>query len=165
MKNTSVDNSELLKHSKTWDRTGVFVAALCLVHCLALPFIMAAMPATRAFFDSIVLELVILFLGVVIGTISFITSFKKHRKFGPMILGALGVFFLVANLGIIRWTAEHSHFLGTSFRVNELEIDPLMILGGIFLVAGHMWNIHACHCFCDADCGHEHPDHSQDHSH
>ncbi len=126
---------------------------------------MAALPASRALLDNTLLELVILVLGVIVGSISFFTSFKKHRKSGPMILGILGILFLVTNLLIIRWTSEHSHFIGQNFKLYQLEIDPLMIFGGIFLIAGHMWNIRECHCFCGTDCEHSHPGHEHKHSH
>ena len=149
-----MDDSQLLRHSKTWDRTGVFVAGLCLIHCLAFPFLIAAIPALHAFFDNSYLEITILTLGIVVGSISFFTSYRRHRKIYPMLIGALGVAFLLTNLFVIPMTEGVAHSLSEHSH-SALNIHPLMILGGLFLIAGHIWNIHACHCFCDKSCHHE----------
>ena len=151
-----MDNSELLKHSKTWDRSGLFVAILCLLHCLALPFIALLLPFTRSLFNSLFFEAVILVLGVLVGSISFVTTYRKHKNLYPMLLGILGVMFLFVNLIFIKSGAlihSHAHAEAT---MHSLRVDPMMILGGIFLIAGHLWNIHACHCFCEEDCSHQH---------
>ena len=150
-----MNDSQLLEHSKTWDRTGVFVASLCVLHCLAFPFIVASLPASRVFFNHSWLEASILILGVIVGSISFYTSYKKHRKIGPTILGLLGVSFLFSNLFWFRFQPVHSHELIEAQGFSWHNVDPLMILGGLFLILGHLWNIHACHCFCDKTCDHE----------
>ena len=156
-----MNDSQLIHHSKTWDRSGVIIAGLCLAHCLAFPFIIAAIPATRVYFNNPIFEVTILSLGVIVGSISFHTSYKKHRKIYPMILGILGVAFLFANLFILPLSdGGHTHHVLSeheSFSFGNL--DPLMILGGLFLILGHIWNIHACHCFCDKSC------HSPEHEH
>ncbi len=155
-----MNDPQLIHHSKTWDRTGVFVASLCLLHCLAFPFFIAALPATRAFFANAWLEGTILVLGIIVGSISFYTSYKKHRKIYPTLLGLLGVIFLFSNLFLFPGSYGHAH--DSSF---IQHIDPLMILGGSFLIAGHLWNIHACHCFCDTSCDHEEHDPNAHHDH
>ena len=148
-----MDNNQLLKHSRKWDRTGVVVASLCLIHCLAFPLLIVMLPATRAFLDSKVLEFFILSAGISVGIVSFYTSYQQHRKIYPMVLGAAGVVFLTASLfgDPLGITHSHSHVFGV--------IDPFMILGGLCLIGGHIWNIHACHCFCDRTCAHEEHQH------
>lgn len=151
-----MDNNELLHHSKTWDRSGVFVATLCLIHCLGLPFLVALLPTTRVLFDSRIFEIIVLGLGISVGSISFFTTYKKHRNIFPMLLGFFGVACLVTNLVLINRGSAHHHNIDLSPNLHSLQVDPLMIMGGIFLIAGHIWNIHACHCFCDKSCGHQH---------
>ena len=156
----TVKDPQLLHHSKTWDRTGVIIAGLCLVHCLAFPFIIAALPVTRLYFDNPYIEITILSLGIIVGSISFFTSYKKHRKIYPMLLGALGIGFLFSNLFILPFRKGHVHYIFSEGQSLSLEnVDPLMIIGGLFLIAGHIWNIHACHCFCDNSCHHQEHQH------
>ncbi len=151
-----MDNNELLAHSKRWDRTGLVIAFLCLVHCLSFPVIIALLPSARVFLDSKWLEWSILCAGILIGTISFSLSFQKHRQKYPIVLGLIGVFFL--TLSLIFSPSLHTHYTEVFSLWDSL--DPFMITGGLLLIAGHFGNIHACHCFCDHGCHHpEHPEH------
>lgn len=144
-----MDNSQLLKHSKTWDRTGMVVAILCIIHCALFPLLFVLLPATRAYFDSLIIESAILFLGIFIGSISFTTSYRKHGKPGPLMMGLSGVAFLTIDLFVLSGDQGHVDLFGLE------GIHPLMILGGVLLVGGHAWNLHECHCFCDKSCDHE----------
>ena len=155
-----MDKSQLLKHSRTWDRTGVAIATLCLIHCLAFPILIMLVPATQTLFNSPILEGTILGMGIVVGSISFWTSYRRHKKIYPMVLGVLGIILLLSHLVVFRtdpvihsmnhettdWNSLWSH----------LTIEPLMVLGGALLIIGHLWNIRACHCFCDTACDHDH---------
>lgn len=149
-----MNGQELIQHSKRWDRTGLVIASLCLVHCLTLPVIVSMMPAARVYLSSTWIEGAILLAGILVGSISFLLSFQKHRQKYPILLGTLGVSLLVWSLfgGI-----GHLH-IGSTLLLSHF--DPLMVGGGAFLIAGHFGNIHACHCFCDKGCKH-HPKSAQ----
>ena len=148
-----MDNSELLTHSKKWDRTGVFVSALCILHCLAFPFIILFLPALDAIFGNKIFEALLLTVAITVGSVSFFTSYKKHRKIQPLLLGLIGVGFLSFSLFFDLSTShDHPHELSAQF---FRHLNPFMVLGGLTLVCGHIWNIHACHCFCDKGCSHE----------
>ncbi len=159
-----VTDHQIIQHSKFWDRSGIFISGLCVVHCVLFPVLIILLPATRSFFYNPILEIIILVLGIIIGSISFVTSYRQHRKPYPMMLGLTGVAFLALNLFVFVESESHVELSG-------IPIDPLMILGGSFLIAGHAWNIHACHCFCDKSCDHQeheqgsHHDHDHDHDH
>ena len=156
-----MDNSELLQHSKKWDRTGIVVSSLCLIHCLGLPFIVAVIPALHSLLENPLIEVTIFSLAILIGAISFLTSYKQHKKVQPMIIGLIGIVFLLTNLyqEMISDHHEHTHHLEDGF-LNI--INPFMVIGGLLLVSGHIWNLYACHCFCDQSCSHEEHQ-SQDH--
>lgn len=147
-----MDNSQLLKHSRFWDRTGMVVAGLCLIHCILFPILIMLLPATRAIFQSPLIEGGILFSGILIGSISFTTSYRKHRLPYPMMAGLGGVAFLAFSLFVHVDTDRHLELF-------EIPIDPFMIVGGLLLIIGHAWNLHACHCFCDKSCHHEEHEH------
>lgn len=137
----------LIQHSKKWDRTGIFVASLCLVHCLALPFLVALIPTTEFLHSSLWIEFVVLTLGVLVGSISFFTSYKKHKMLQPMFVGLLGVAFLMYSLFDSRMHSLQS------------GIHWSTVIGGSLLIAGHLWNIRACSCYCDKTCDHDHSHH------
>ncbi len=136
------------------------VAVLCIVHCILFPLLILLIPTARGFFDSILVEGLILLLGITVGSISFTTSYKKHRKPGPLMLGFSGVALLTIDLFVLSDEISHIDMFGLE------GIHPAMILGGIFLIMGHAWNIHECHCFCDKSCDHdEHHQHDHEHKH
>ena len=146
-KGVMTDNS-LIQHSKKWDRTGIFVATLCLIHCLALPLLLALIPTTQFLHSTLWIEFTVLSLGVLIGSISFFTSYKKHKMLQPMFVGFIGICFLLFSL-----IDSHTHGLRSGLHWST-------IIGGSFLIAGHLWNIRACSCYCDKTCDHDHHDHS-----
>lgn len=154
-----MENNELIHHSKKWDRTGMVISVLCLMHCFAFPFLIASLPALDALFGNSIFEIVLLSFAIIVGSISFFTSYKKHRKIQPMLMGVLGVSFLAASLYHGLYSGhDHPHHLSKDFLDH---LNPLMIIGGLLLISGHIWNIHACHCFCDKSCSHEeHKSHS-----
>lgn len=135
------------------------VAFLCIIHCALFPVLIMTLPASRQYFDNIILESTILFLGILVGSISFTTSFKKHRKPGPLLLGLSGVAFLTVDLFVLSGEAGHVDIFGVE------SVHPLMILGGVLLIAGHAWNLRECHCFCDQSCSSEEHNHDHDHEH
>lgn len=147
-----VTDPQFLKHSKIWDRTGIAIASLCLVHCILFPFLILLLPATRGVLQNPIIEGVVLFLGILVGSISFTTSYRKHRNHYPMMLGLSGVALLTLSLFVFMESNVHFDFRGLTF-------DPFLMLGGLLLIIGHAWNLHACHCFCEKDCSHlEHKD-------
>jgi hypothetical protein len=118
------------------------------IHCLLFPLLIVSIPASRPFFENPLLEAIILLLGISIGAVSFITSYRQHRLPYPLMLGLTGVALLTINLFV--FTGRHGHWEGLGF-----PLDPFMVLGGLLLIAGHAWNIHACHCFCAPSCQHK----------
>ncbi|MCB0379181.1 MAG: MerC domain-containing protein [Bdellovibrionales bacterium] len=155
MEQKGMSDHHLIGHSKKWDRSGIIVATLCLVHCLALPLLVGVLPALSLIRHHWV-EIIVLALGVIIGSISFVTSYKRHRIIYPLILGMIGILFLCISLLQFGAHSEPMHHTTTHW-------NPWTLLGGLFLITGHLWNIRACHCFCDHDCHHQ--EHQDIHQH
>ena len=125
-----MSENSLIQHSKKWDRSGIIVSSLCLSHCLALPFIMIALPVSFEFLENEWIEVGLFSMGIFIGSYSFVTSFNRHRRLQPMLVGATGVAFLCWSL-----------YSGLVLEVHSFYYS---IVGGALLVAGHIWNIKAC---------------------
>lgn len=149
-----MDSTQLIQHSKKWDRAGLFVAGLCLVHCLALPIVISLLPALDFFSQNKMFEAVILTIAIVVGGVSFITTYLRHRKVYPMLVGAIGIAFLTYSLFSTPFNAPHQEH--PTLLSHLVHLNPAIIIGGLLLTIGHMWNIHACHCFCEKGCEHGH---------
>ena len=133
--------NQLARHSKIWDRSGILVTFVCLLHCLALPLLITAIPFGHNILRSHWLETLLLCLGVLFGSMSFLASYRQHHKLGPFLVGASGMILLIVNLT----GGFFSHFV---FHAEMPELEALVIAGGCLLICGHLWNMYACHCFC-----------------
>lgn len=150
-----MDNNSLINHSKKWDRTGLIISALCVAHCIGLPFLVILVPATGLILHSPLLEAILLVVAILVGSLSFFTTYKTHRKLYPMLTGSVGVALMIASLFL---STSHNHTLDHTWYE---QINFTMMAGGFFLILGHAWNIYACHCFCDTSCDHAEHSHHQ----
>jgi hypothetical protein len=100
---------------QTWlDGAAASVSLLCLVHCLALPLLIAALPALsqvlavpEGFHRGVAL------LALPASAVALLSGFRRHRSGRAMVLAAVG-------LGAIGWAAfwaesASAELLGTVF--------------------------------------------------
>ena len=134
---------KFIKHSRNWDLGGAFITILCLIHCLFLPVLSVLLPHWNFLNKSLQFEFLLFIPAIFIGVFSLTTSFIKHRKIYPIILGFLGLTLLILSM------THHSHS-----DLHTPALNPLGTIGSFLLVSGHLWNIHICHCFCSPKCIH-----------
>ncbi len=118
-----------------WDKLGIVVSGLCLVDCLVLPLLSAllvSLQASVSWFASLHL-----YLLPVIGVTAFMAfnhSYKAHRSYGIVCMGAAGYILLV---------------LGEVFesRLRYFLFNWVTLLGSALLIAAHLRNLlmHAGH--------------------
>jgi hypothetical protein len=123
------------KPSNWLDWAAVGLSALCLVHCLALPFVVAFLPLLAQFSEGhlhaqmlvVVLPLSILALGL---------GFRRHRSTRIVLAGTLGMITLV-----IGATVAHSE-------LGLLADRAFTVVGALTLAGAHYFNTvrsrHAC---------------------
>ena len=122
-----------------WDRIGVSLSGLCLIHCLALPVLFAAMPWVSQRLDDERIHLLFAAAAVPVAVISFVPAFLKHRKRHVLALGLSGALFLLLPVLLGSWIGEAAEHQST-------------ILGGILLVAGHVANLRVKECCSGEPC-------------
>lgn len=117
-----------MSKSNNWlDGTAVGLSALCLVHCLALPLVVAGVPFLAQFAEGhlhaqmlvIVLPLSIIALGL---------GYRHHRNGGIVLTGTIGMVIL-----IIGATVAHSQLGLTADRL-------FTIVGALVLATAHFYN-------------------------
>jgi len=114
--------------STAWlDGAAVALSGLCLVHCLALPLIVAGLPFLSGYFDGhlhaqmliVVLPLSIVALGI---------GFQRHRNLRVVAAGTAGMLLLT-----IGGTIAHDQF--------GLLADRLLtVMGATALAGAHFFN-------------------------
>lgn len=120
-------NQDTQKSSDWLDGAAVVLSALCLVHCLALPLIVAGVPFLAQFAETH-LHYQVLVIVVPLSVIALAVGYRRHRD--PRILagGALGMLLLV-----IGATVAHTQ-LG-------LAADRIFtIAGSLVLATAHFFN-------------------------
>ncbi len=119
-------------HSHLWDRLGIGLSFLCMIHCLALPVLLTGL-ATAAVAESFHLWVALLIVPVAL--VAALPSYRTHRQRGVLWLLGTGVLLLFAALllePVVGQTGENA----------------VTVAGGVLLVAGHWKNWHArphCH--------------------
>jgi hypothetical protein len=112
------------RHAETYDRIGVVLSMICLVHCLALPLLLAALPFLGFTFlneeahpHAFHLLFALLLLGV--GGLAFGQGYRRHRRAMPVVLGTIGTILLfLGALNPGHWishTQEHVVTIFASF--------------------------------------------------
>jgi hypothetical protein len=115
------------------DTWGACVSSLCLIHCLAMPLLLAFAPTLAHVIpgDEFTHRL-LAFLVMSAGVPSFWMGFRKHRKKLVLAIGLTGMGIILAALAI-----------GDRFSSHISEIAFTM-LGSLMLTSGHLMNKTFC---------------------
>lgn len=132
---------QVLSHSKKWDRTGILLSALCLAHCILLPFVVTASPLISSYFESMWAHFIIHFSVIGVALLSLFTTYQQHRNISPLLLGSFGVGVLITSYITGEVLGYFHHFWPNA-------------VGSIFILSAHAWNLRICHCFCNTQCDH-----------
>ena len=118
-----------------WDKIGLGLSGLCLVHCLILPFLVAALPWLGLFIEDERVHLCFAAVTVPVAIIAFIPGFLKHQRQGVLALGMAGATLLLFGSVGHDWVPHPMEHWFT-------------VLGGMFLVSGHYVNFRLTNSCC-----------------
>ncbi len=132
-------NKELQKLIPSLDNLGIVASVICLIHCMAMPFILALLPFMGlSFLDSEEAHWVLALFIIAFALVAIFPAYLKHKR--PGILSAMIVGMLLVVFG--AFFAEHT--LGHAYEM------PLLVVGNLILVATHWRNRSLIKC-CDHD--------------
>lgn len=110
---------------RVWDAGGVAISGLCLVHCLALPFVAALLPLAGTLVDDERVHVAVLGLAAPVAWFAFAVPYLQGRiSFALPAIATVGVGLLAAGL-----VAPHEHELA------------LTASGGAILAMAHLLNL------------------------
>lgn len=130
----SVTPTESNDAATDWvERVAVVTSLACLVHCLALPFVLAALPALAATFPvSETFHVWILLIAVPASGFALLNGGTFHHVWTPSVIGALGLALLV---------------IGALVYGGQAPETPVTVAGGVFLAVAHTLNWRLRHAF------------------
>lgn len=112
------------------DSSAIFLSIICIIHCLALPIIVIALPAltSLAFFEDEIFHTWLLFAVIPISIFAVLMGYIHHRSWPIVIISTTGIatLVLVAILG-------HDVF----GEVGEIAVS---VIGSILVAYGHVKN-------------------------
>jgi len=116
-----------LKPAVMLDRAAVMLSGLCVLHCLALPFLLVSLPAISAFSEGH-LHAQMLIVAIPVSTIALMFGFRRHANRYILAFGILGMLLLV-----IGATVAHSYYGLVADRA-------FSITGALVLAVTHYFN-------------------------
>jgi hypothetical protein len=126
-----------------FDRIGIVLSGLCVVHCVALPLVLPFVTTVAAFAHSEWTHLALALLIVPTVAFSAWSGYQQHKEASVIwLLGAGTVFVLLAM------------FAGTYFASELLEAG-ITTAGSALLIAGH-WRNHTYRALCSDGKPHRH---------
>lgn len=120
-------HSAPVRRTEDWlEKVAIGASFLCLIHCLALPLIIAAIPLlSRLLAIPESFHLMMLTIAVPSSSIALIMGRTRHGRFWPMIVGMVGLLFLT--------------IAALCFELTTLEL-PVTVAGSLGLAAAHVAN-------------------------
>ncbi|MEG3179697.1 MerC domain-containing protein [Sphingomonas sp. LT1P40] len=111
---------------KWFDGFAVGASALCLVHCLGLPLLIAALPAMAGRVDpGEGFHLAVLLFAIPTSTFALVEGWRRHRGVAPLFVGGAGLVLMAAGLAFGNWA------------VVEMAVT---VAGSLLLAGAHVAN-------------------------
>lgn len=86
-------------------RSSVFLSSVCLIHCMATPFLILALPSFSVFFTDVV-EWALILAVVPVSLAAFIPTWLKHKDRTLMARFAVGLAFVLVSQFLFH---QHHH--------------------------------------------------------
>lgn len=133
---------------KPWDKLGILISSLCIVHCVLLPILIIAFPTITTLLNLDEDKTHLLLLVFIVPAVAFAvySGFRVHKQWMPLLWLGMGLCIVVFGTFFAHKIIGHGW-------------EPWIVLvGSIFLVRGHLLNHHHCkHCEEEHHCVWEHP--------
>lgn len=115
---------KMILKPKKLDQLGITASLACALHCAALPFLLTSLPLLGlGFLANSWVEIGMIFISVLLGFYSLLTSYPTHKRITPLLVLIMG-FTLIGS----------GHYL-----VEDLE-GLLIPLGGLSIAGAHFLN-------------------------
>lgn len=117
-----------------WDRIGIGLSSLCVLHCVFTPLAFLLLPALSTPGDEVQhgFHTLMAALLLPVAAIAFVRGYLHHRRMMPVVLGLCGVAVILIALVLPEFGDSH---------VPHLAVN---VFGSILLITGHALNRRYC---------------------
>ncbi|NCF75596.1 MAG: MerC family mercury resistance protein [Proteobacteria bacterium] len=121
------------------DKSAIGLSMFCILHCLALPFVVIMVPQLTAYwFAGEDFHLTLIYLVLPTSVLAIGLGCRRHGSYQVMAWGLIGLLTLVL-------AAVYGHDV-----FGEMAEKLLTLMGGIFVMIAHFLNFRLCQsCDCE----------------
>ena len=119
----------------TWDGTGVLLSLMCVAHCVLTPLLAVALPVLVATEEQA--HQGFAFAILLVGSVAFLLGYRRHRRAGALMMGALGM-VVIGTAAFFSDSLAADEIGGVSIEV------ALTLAGGTCLIVAHVKNLLLC---------------------
>ena len=111
------------------DYTSISLAGICAIHCFFTPVALILFPVVGStfVFEEIFHELM-LFLVIPASVVAMFLGCRRHKDFGVIMLGGVGLYFLLVG----------------AFAATGYVESILTLIGAFIMISGHLRNFRLC---------------------
>ena len=118
------------KYKEIYDKLGMWISGLCIIHCLLVPVIVSIYPFFFHRFGELLFHKILFLVILFISVFAFIPGYKIHKRKKPIILLFSGLTCLSMNI------LFHNVFHNIELYIN--------ILGSLLIITAHLKNKKHC---------------------
>lgn len=97
---------KIFTHYHTLNKVGLWLSVLCTIHCLAMPFLMTALPFLGESFLSEQSEMYLIGASAILAIFLLIKDYRNHQNPLPLRLLAIALCFNFAGLFLAKGSYE-----------------------------------------------------------
>jgi hypothetical protein len=130
-----------MKFKDRFDKIGMYLSAVCLVHCLLLPILLATIPfiAFLSFMKLPVTETIMIIFAITNAILAVTSNFHKHKNYIVPAVFISGILLLLLNFIAHKFVQSNEY---------------IITLGAGLIGVGHLYN-HQCCKTCPTCKDHE----------
>ena len=139
------------------DKLSICLSVCCILHCIALPFLILLIPSVASLWiNDESVHVVLVLLAIPISLFAMSVSLKKHHNYKCIALAVIGLVLLVLAIFMhdIGFSGEHGHVEHANEKreygehsheehggLGETLETVFTVLGGLILLSAHFLNI------------------------
>lgn len=97
---------KIITHYHTLNKVGLWLSILCTIHCIAMPFVITALPFLSGSFLSEQSEMYLIGASAVLAIFLLVKDYLNHHNILPLVLLSIALCFNISGLFLVKGTYE-----------------------------------------------------------
>jgi hypothetical protein len=99
-------NHKKYLHTHTLHKAGIWLSILCTIHCLAMPFLISALPLLGESYMSQTSEIYLIGISVALAAFLLSKDYRGHRNIFPLVLLFIATILNFSGIFLVKHTYE-----------------------------------------------------------